>query len=48
MSCRLTELERAIDESVGSLYAMRFDPLLDRFRSDARFAPLLERYLMSL
>jgi tetratricopeptide (TPR) repeat protein len=39
------ELERAIDEGVGGLYAIRFDPLLDRFRTDRRFAGLLERYL---
>lgn len=43
-----TELERAIDESVGSLYAIRFDPLLDCFRTDSRFAPLQERYLLGL
>ena len=40
------ELGRAIDESVGALYAIRFDPLLDGFRSDRRFARLLKRYLM--
>jgi tetratricopeptide (TPR) repeat protein len=39
------ELERAIDENVGGLYAIRFDPLLDGFRADPRFAPLLRRYL---
>jgi hypothetical protein len=40
-----TELGRAIDESVGGLYAIRFDPLLDGFRSDRRFTRLLKRYL---
>ena len=40
------ELARAIDESVGGLYAIRFDPLLDGFRCDRRFARLLKRYLM--
>ena len=39
------ELARAIDEGVGGLYAIRFDPLLDGFRPDRRFAPLLDRYL---
>jgi DNA-binding winged helix-turn-helix (wHTH) protein/Flp pilus assembly protein TadD len=39
------ELGRAIDESVGGLYAIRFDPLLDGFRSDRRFTRLLKRYL---
>jgi DNA-binding winged helix-turn-helix (wHTH) protein len=39
------ELERAIDESVGGLYALAVDPLADGFRSDPRFAPLLRRYL---
>jgi tetratricopeptide (TPR) repeat protein len=39
------ELGRAIDESVGGLYAIRFDPLLDGFRADRRFARLLKRYL---
>jgi tetratricopeptide (TPR) repeat protein len=39
------ELARAIDESVGGLYAIRFDPLLDGFRSDRRFPRLLKRYL---
>jgi DNA-binding winged helix-turn-helix (wHTH) protein len=39
------ELARAIDESVGGLYAIRFDPLLDGFRSDRRFARLLKKYL---
>jgi hypothetical protein len=39
------ELARAIDESVGGLYAIRFDPLLDGFRSDRRFTRLLKRYL---
>jgi tetratricopeptide (TPR) repeat protein len=39
------ELERAIDERVGQLYAIRFDPLLDAFRSDRRFMRLLKRYL---
>jgi DNA-binding winged helix-turn-helix (wHTH) protein len=39
------ELTRAIDESVGGLYAIRFDPLLDGFRADRRFARLLKRYL---
>lgn len=42
------ELGRAIDESVGGLYAIRFDPLLDGFRSDRRFAQLLKRYLTPL
>jgi hypothetical protein len=40
-----TELACAIDESVGGLYAIRFDPLLDGFRSDRRFTRLLKRYL---
>ena len=39
------ELERAIEENVGGLYALRFDPTADGFRSDPRFAPLLQRYL---
>jgi DNA-binding winged helix-turn-helix (wHTH) protein len=39
------ELARAIEESVGGLYAIRFDPLLDGFRADRRFARLLKRYL---
>jgi tetratricopeptide (TPR) repeat protein len=39
------ELERAIDESVSNLYALRFDPTADAFRSDPRFPRLLERYL---
>ena len=39
------ELGRAIDESVGGLYAIRFDPLLDGFRADRRFTRLLKRYL---
>jgi DNA-binding winged helix-turn-helix (wHTH) protein len=39
------ELERAIDESVSGLYALRFDPTADGFRSDPRFPRLLERYL---
>ena len=39
------ELERAIDETVSGLYALRFDPTADGFRSDARFPRLLERYL---
>jgi tetratricopeptide (TPR) repeat protein len=39
------ELGRAIDERVGGLYAIRFDPLLDGFRSDRRFTRLLKRYL---
>ena len=42
------ELARAIDESVGGLYAIRFDPLLDGFRSDRRFTRLLKRYLTPL
>ena len=29
----------------GGLYAIRFDPLLDGFRSDRRFTRLLKRYL---
>jgi DNA-binding winged helix-turn-helix (wHTH) protein/tetratricopeptide (TPR) repeat protein len=39
------DLERAVDDSVSSLYALRFDPTADGFRSDPRFAPLLNRYL---
>jgi tetratricopeptide (TPR) repeat protein len=39
------ELERAIDESVSGLYALRFDPTADGFRSDPRFPRLLKRYL---
>jgi DNA-binding winged helix-turn-helix (wHTH) protein len=39
------ELERAVDESVSGLYALRFDPTADGFRSDPRFAQLLQRYL---
>jgi tetratricopeptide (TPR) repeat protein len=39
------ELERAIDESVGGLYALGVDPLADEFRSDRRFSRLLRRYL---
>ena len=39
------DLERAVDDSVSGLYALRFDPTADGFRSDARFAPLLNRYL---
>ena len=39
------ELGRAIDESVGGLYSIRFDPLLDGFRADRRFGRLLKRYL---
>ena len=39
------DIERAVDESVSRLYAIRFDPTADRFRSDPRFARLLERYL---
>jgi DNA-binding winged helix-turn-helix (wHTH) protein len=42
------ELSRAIDERVGGLYAIRFDPLLDGFRADRRFARLLKRYLTPL
>jgi tetratricopeptide (TPR) repeat protein len=39
------ELERAIDESVGGLYALGVDPLADDFRADPRFRRLLRRYL---
>jgi DNA-binding winged helix-turn-helix (wHTH) protein/Flp pilus assembly protein TadD len=39
------ELERAIDENVAGLYALRFDPTADGFRSDSRFPRLLNRYL---
>jgi DNA-binding winged helix-turn-helix (wHTH) protein/Flp pilus assembly protein TadD len=39
------ELERAIDENVGGLYALRFDPTADGFRTDVRFPMLLQRYL---
>lgn len=39
------ELERAVDESVSGLYALRFDPTADGFRTDPRFQRLLERYL---
>ena len=39
------ELERAIDENVSGLYALRFDPTADGFRRDPRFQPLLDRYL---
>jgi predicted Zn-dependent protease len=40
-----TDLERAVDEGVSGLYALRFDPTADGFRSDPRFARLLNRYL---
>lgn len=39
------ELERAIEDSVPALYALRFDPSADSFRNDPRFARLLNRYL---
>jgi DNA-binding winged helix-turn-helix (wHTH) protein len=39
------ELERAVDESVSGLYALRFDPTADVFRRDPRFPRLLKRYL---
>jgi len=39
------ELERAIDENVGGLYALRFDPTADGFRNDPRFPRLLNGYL---
>ena len=39
------ELARAIDEGVGGLYAIRFDPVIDGFRLDRRFARLLKTYL---
>jgi tetratricopeptide (TPR) repeat protein len=39
------ELEHAIDENVGSLYALQFDPSADGFRDDPRFTRLLQRYL---
>jgi tetratricopeptide (TPR) repeat protein len=39
------ELARAINDSVGRLYALRFDPTADGFRGDPRFALLLSRYL---
>lgn len=39
------DLERAVDDSVSGLYALRFDPTADGFRSDPRFGRLLERYL---
>lgn len=39
------DLERAIDDSVSSLYSVRFDPTADGFRSDPRFPRLLDRYL---
>jgi len=42
------ELERAIDENVGGLYALRFDPTADGFRRDPRFPRLLSRYLEPL
>ena len=42
------ELERAIDENVGGLYALRFDPTADGFRPDPRFSRLLTRYLEPL
>lgn len=42
------ELARAIDEGLGGLYSMRFDPSLDGFRTDRRFARLLKRYLTPL
>jgi len=39
------DLERAVDESVSGLYALRVDPTADGFRADRRFERLLERYL---
>lgn len=39
------ELERAVEESVGGLYALRFDPSADGFRRDPRFDRLLAHYL---
>jgi DNA-binding winged helix-turn-helix (wHTH) protein/tetratricopeptide (TPR) repeat protein len=39
------ELDRAIDDNVSGLYAIRFDPSADAFRNDRRFARLLKRYL---
>ena len=39
------ELERAIDDNVGGLYALRFDPTADGFRNDPRFPRLLNGYL---
>jgi tetratricopeptide (TPR) repeat protein len=40
----LVELERAIEENVGGLYALTVDPLSERFQSDRRFARLLKKY----
>jgi hypothetical protein len=44
----LADLERAVDDGVAGLYALRFDPTADGFRSDPRFARLLDRYLAPL
>jgi tetratricopeptide (TPR) repeat protein len=41
----LMELERAIEENVGGLYALTVDPLTQEFQSDRRFARLLKKYL---
>ena len=38
------ELERAIEENVGGLYALTVDPLSQGFQSDRRFARLLKKY----
>ena len=40
MDGAFAELERAIEENVGGLYALAVDPLSERFRSDRRFTRL--------
>jgi tetratricopeptide (TPR) repeat protein len=40
----IAELERAIEENVGGLYALTVDPLSERFRADRRFRRLLKKY----
>ena len=44
MDGAFAELERAIEENVGGLYALTVDPLSERFRSDRRFTRLLKKY----
>jgi len=45
MDGAFAELERAVEENVGGLYALTVDPLSERFRSDPRFTRLLKKYL---